>query len=155
MFEASVIAIRCHQELESPKHQINYFSKENLNLDRQVPALIVGLHFGGETETERFVLSFPRHLASKWSEMLTQWQQKWLVFKGGATCFREHLSQSHAQVEKHKMFILFRIKFGTISQLALVITHALLAALSALSMFSKRNVPMSIVTRPATGSVFP
>lgn len=108
-----------------------------------------------QRQRERFVLSFPRHLASKWSEMLSQWHQKWLVFKGGATCFREHFSQSHAQVGKHKMFILFRIKFGIMSQLALVITHALLAALSALSMFSKRNVPMSIITRPATGSVFP
>lgn len=44
------------------------------------------------------------------------------------------------------MYILSRIEFGTISQLALVIKHALLAALSALSMFSKRNVPMSVIT---------
>lgn len=37
MFEVSATAIRCHQGLKGPKHQTNYFSKENLNLDRQVP----------------------------------------------------------------------------------------------------------------------
>lgn len=127
---------------------------------------MVGLHFGelgagtedgGERDRQRgsFVLSFPGHLASEWSEMLPKWQQKWLVFKGEATCFREHVSQSHAQVGKRKMYILSRIEFRTISQLILVITRALLAALSALSMFSKRNVPMSVITRPATGSIFP
>lgn len=132
VFEISVTAIRCHQGLENSKHQINYFSKENFNLDRQVPdphgrPSLWGIGcwdrgWRGKRQRRRFVLSFPGHLASKWSEMLYKSQQKWLVFKGVATCFREHFSQSHAQVGKHKMYILSRIKFGTVSQLALVIT---------------------------------
>lgn len=83
VFEVSVTEIRCYQELKSPKHQINYFSKENLNLDRQVPGPHGGPALWGtgcwdrgwgrerQRQRGRFVLSFPGHLASEWSEMLS------------------------------------------------------------------------------------
>lgn len=48
VFEASVVEISHHRGLQSPKHSINYSSKENLNLDRaRLPGARASLVFRG------------------------------------------------------------------------------------------------------------
>lgn len=165
VFEDLVIAVKRHQGLKCPKHWINYFSKENLNLDRmRFPdphgrsalwgrsrgtgvALGTRLTKEGQTDKQKerrkrmFVPVLP---GGTWPSELCEILSKWLrcgVLKDGAACFRERLCRSHVQVGRHKRYILSRIKiWNNFTQLALVPIHNvinLLAALPTLSMFSK------------------
>lgn len=161
VFEALVTEMRHHQGLNSPKHLLKCFPKKNLGFDRPGspgPSRSPALRWTGlwhrvvsqaakELHKERDVScsSEACHCPSRvlWlfqgdmrcrpnvNRRAATWQQCPHSERQRVACFREHLSQSHVQVRRHHRYILPRINIGTISKLAFVATHNVIALLSA------------------------